>query len=124
MSARPLGAFGTMIRTGLPGYAGAETWGKPGAAKIASARPAAAWSERSIRIMITSPPAGRERTMGRKRGHHMKRDVVEIARPERPVRERINAEEWRLRCGRAAAHPPPARVVLVDLTHKPPYVWG
>jgi len=47
----------------------------------------------------------------------MKRDVVEIARPERPVRERINAEEWRLRCELAAAHRLVAHFVFVDMTY-------
>ena len=28
----------------------------------------------------------------------MKRDVVEIGKPERPPRERVSAEEWQLRC--------------------------
>src|SRR5437867_11681192 len=47
----------------------------------------------------------------------MKRDVVEIARPERPVRRRVSAEEWRLRCELAAAHRLVAHFVFVDLTY-------
>src|SRR5258708_40265986 len=47
----------------------------------------------------------------------MKRDVVEIGSPERPVRGRVSAEEWRLRCELAAAHRLVAHFVFVDMTY-------
>jgi len=47
----------------------------------------------------------------------MKRDVVEIGRPERPLRKRVSAEEWRLRCELAAAHRLVAHFVFVDMTY-------
>src|SRR6266436_10149859 len=47
----------------------------------------------------------------------MKRDVVDIGRPERPVRGRVSAEEWRLRCELAAAHRLVAHFVFVDMTY-------
>ncbi len=47
----------------------------------------------------------------------MKRDGVEIGRPERPVRERVSAEEWRLRRELAAAHRLVAHFVSVDMTY-------
>ncbi len=47
----------------------------------------------------------------------MKRDVVEIGRPERPLRGRVSAEEWRLRCELAAAHRLVAHFVFVDMTY-------
>jgi ribulose-5-phosphate 4-epimerase/fuculose-1-phosphate aldolase len=46
----------------------------------------------------------------------MKRDVVQMRR-ERPVRERVSAEEWRLRCELAAAHRLIAHFVFVDMTY-------
>jgi ribulose-5-phosphate 4-epimerase/fuculose-1-phosphate aldolase len=47
----------------------------------------------------------------------MKREVVEIAGAARPVRERVSAEEWRLRCELAAAHRLVAHFVSVDMTY-------
>jgi ribulose-5-phosphate 4-epimerase/fuculose-1-phosphate aldolase len=47
----------------------------------------------------------------------MKRDAADIEQPERPVRERVGAEEWRLRCELAAAHRLVAHFVSVDLTY-------
>ncbi len=47
----------------------------------------------------------------------MKRDVVEIGKPGRALRERVSAEEWRLRCELAAAHRLIAHFVSVDLTY-------
>jgi len=47
----------------------------------------------------------------------MKRDVVEIGKPERAPRERVSAEEWQLRCELAAAHRLVAHFVSVDLTY-------
>src|SRR5215467_3558379 len=43
----------------------------------------------------------------------MKRD----AEIEAPVRERVSADEWRLRCELAAAHRLVAHFVFVDLTY-------
>ena len=40
-----------------------------------------------------------------------------IAKPERPVRERVSAEEWQLRCELAAAHRLVAHFVFVDMTY-------
>jgi ribulose-5-phosphate 4-epimerase/fuculose-1-phosphate aldolase len=40
-----------------------------------------------------------------------------IEKPERPVRERVSAEEWRLRCELAAAHRLVSHFVSVDLTY-------
>src|SRR6266581_2033864 len=54
---------------------------------------------------------------GSEGGSHMKRDVVEIGRPERPLRRRVSAEEWRLRCELAAAHRLVAHFVFVDMTY-------
>src|SRR2546427_8121192 len=47
----------------------------------------------------------------------MKRDVVEIGKPERAPRERVSAEEWQLRCELAAAHRLVAHFVFVDMTY-------
>jgi ribulose-5-phosphate 4-epimerase/fuculose-1-phosphate aldolase len=47
----------------------------------------------------------------------MKRDVVEIGKAARPVRERVSAEEWQLRCELAAAHRLVAHFVFVDMTY-------
>ncbi|TMH52097.1 MAG: hypothetical protein E6H50_01565, partial [Betaproteobacteria bacterium] len=47
----------------------------------------------------------------------MKRDVVEIGKPERPPRERVSAEEWQLRRELAAAHRLVAHFVFVDMTY-------
>src|SRR5258708_22302672 len=107
MSARPLAAFGTMMRTGLFGYPCPEACGA--AARIARASPARAWRARVMRSMIMRA--------GIEGGSHMKRDVVEIGRPERPVRKRVSAEEWRLRCELAAAHRLVAHFLVVDMTY-------
>ena len=40
-----------------------------------------------------------------------------IEKFERPVRERVSAEEWRLRCELAAAHRLIAHFVFVDMTY-------
>jgi len=48
---------------------------------------------------------------------HMKRDIVEIGKPERPDRERVSAEERQLRCELAAAHRLIAHFVSVDMTY-------
>jgi ribulose-5-phosphate 4-epimerase/fuculose-1-phosphate aldolase len=40
-----------------------------------------------------------------------------LAKPERPVRERVSAAEWRLRCELAAAHRLVAHFVFVDMTY-------
>src|SRR5205809_1478173 len=42
-----------------------------------------------------------------------------IEKFERPVRERVSAEEWRLRCELAAAHRLIAHFVFVDMTYNP-----
>src|SRR5713101_7246750 len=47
----------------------------------------------------------------------MKRDVVEMGKAARPVRERVSAEEWQLRCELAAAHRLVAHFVFVDMTY-------
>src|SRR5258708_12872699 len=47
----------------------------------------------------------------------MKRDVVEIGKAARSVRERVSAEEWQLRCELAAAHRLVAHFVFVDMTY-------
>jgi ribulose-5-phosphate 4-epimerase/fuculose-1-phosphate aldolase len=47
----------------------------------------------------------------------MKRDVVEIGKAARPLRERVSAEEWQLRCELAAAHRLVAHFVFVDMTY-------
>ncbi|HET7200923.1 MAG TPA: class II aldolase/adducin family protein [Burkholderiales bacterium] len=47
----------------------------------------------------------------------MKRDLAEIEKADRPVRERVSAEEWRLRCELAAAHRLVAHFVFVDMTY-------
>src|SRR5438046_7008705 len=60
-----------------------------------------------LRIMIA--PRARKRS-------GMKRDVVDMRR-ERPVRERVSAEEWRLRRELAAAHRLVAHFVFVDMTY-------
>src|SRR5260370_22945470 len=54
---------------------------------------------------------------GSEGGSHMKRDVVEIGKPERPLRGRVSAEEWRLRCELAAAHRLAAHFVFFDMTY-------
>lgn len=50
-------------------------------------------------------------------GTPMKRDAADIEQPARPVRGRVSAEEWRLRCELAAAHRLVAHFVSVDLTY-------
>jgi ribulose-5-phosphate 4-epimerase/fuculose-1-phosphate aldolase len=47
----------------------------------------------------------------------MKRDLAEIDKADRPVRDRVSAEEWRLRCELAAAHRLVAHFVFVDMTY-------
>jgi len=47
----------------------------------------------------------------------MKRDLAEIEKADRPVRDRVSAEEWRLRCELAAAHRLVAHFVFVDMTY-------
>ncbi len=51
MSASPLVAFGTMIRTGLLGYGWAPTSPAPAAARIASANSTAVPGRRFIRAL-------------------------------------------------------------------------
>src|SRR5260370_5208803 len=47
----------------------------------------------------------------------MNGDVVEIGKPKGALRGRVSAEEWQLRCERAAAHRLIAHFVFVDMTY-------
>src|SRR2546427_10734215 len=54
--------------------------------------------------------------VSKQRAPEMQRDVSEIGKPHSPPRERVSAEEWRLRCELAAAHRLVAHFVFVDMT--------
>jgi len=47
----------------------------------------------------------------------MTREAFEAGKTDRPVRKRVNHEEWRLRCELAAAHRLVSHFVFVDMTY-------
>jgi len=65
-----------------------------------------------LRVIITLPGTGKQCE-----GKAMSREVIEMKRSARSVRERVSKDEWQLRCELAAAHRLVAHFVFVDMTY-------